>query len=132
MKSNWAICLPRDPDAELLETARRIGERLTSREWLDLPGRRPAERKIKIAEGLYLLAQQTAGRGYKTVLVRDGIAEEIMTGLIESAQSDAACHGIYGDTLRQGVPTPKGSEHVRRNDSRRRMRMQTEKTDDPR
>ncbi|EKD37427.1 MAG: hypothetical protein ACD_75C01134G0001, partial [uncultured bacterium] len=30
---------PREPDAELRETARRVGERLTSREWLDLPGR---------------------------------------------------------------------------------------------
>jgi lipoate---protein ligase len=70
---------PRDPDAELRETARRVGERLTSREWLDLPGRRPAERRVKIAEGLYLLAQQTAGQGCNTVLVRDGIADEIIT-----------------------------------------------------
>lgn len=71
---------PRDPDAELLETARRVGERLTSREWLNLPGRRPAGRKVKIAEGLYLLAQQTAEQGYNTVLVRDGIAAEITAG----------------------------------------------------
>jgi len=70
----------RDPDAELLETAQRIGERLTSREWLELPGRRPAERRIKIAEGLYLLAQQTPGQGYKTVLIRDGVAEEMRAG----------------------------------------------------
>lgn len=68
---------PCDPDAELLETARRIGERLTSREWLDLPGRRPAERRVKIAEGLYLLAQRTAAQGYNTVLIRDGMAEKI-------------------------------------------------------
>lgn len=71
---------PRDPDAELLETARRVGERLTSREWLNLPGRRPAERRVKIAEGLYLLAQQTAGHGRNAVLVRDGIAEIITAG----------------------------------------------------
>lgn len=70
---------PRDPDAELLETARRVGKRLTSREWLNLPGRRPAERKVKIAEGLYLLAQQAAGQESNTVLIRDGIAEEIKT-----------------------------------------------------
>jgi lipoate-protein ligase A len=67
-------------DDELRETARRIGERLTSREWLDLPGRRPAERRVKIAEGLYLLAQQTTGQGRNAILVRDGIVEEIMTG----------------------------------------------------
>lgn len=71
---------PRDPDAELLETARRVGERLTSREWLDLPGRRPAGRKVKIAEGLYLLAQETIGQNCNAVLIRDGIAEEIMAG----------------------------------------------------
>jgi lipoate-protein ligase A len=70
---------PRCLDAELRETARRVGERLTSREWLDLPGRRPAGRKVKIAEGLYLLAQETPGPNRKAVLVRDGIAEEIIT-----------------------------------------------------
>ena len=70
---------PRGLDAELREIARRVGERLTSREWLDLPGRRPAGRKVKIAEGLYLLAKKTAEQESNTVLVRDGIAEEIMT-----------------------------------------------------
>ncbi len=71
---------PRDPDEELLETARQVGERLTSREWLNLPGRRPAGRKVKIAEGLYLLAKKTDGPGRNAVLVRDGIAEEVMAG----------------------------------------------------
>jgi len=71
---------PREPDAELRETARRVGERLTSGEWLDLPGRRPAGRKVKIAEGLYLLAQESVGRGRKLTLVRDGVAEEVMAG----------------------------------------------------
>lgn len=71
---------PREPDAELRKTARRVGERLTSRGWLDLPGRRPAGRKVKIAEGVYLLAQASVGQGRKAVLVRDGIAEEIMAG----------------------------------------------------
>ena len=71
---------PREPDAELRETARRVGERLTSREWLDLPGRRPAGRKVKIAEGVYLLAQESVGQGRKAVLIRDGVAEEIMAG----------------------------------------------------
>lgn len=71
---------PREPDAELLKTARRVGERLTSGEWLDLPGRRPAGRKVKIAEGVYLLAQEFVGQGRKAVLVRDGVAEEIMAG----------------------------------------------------
>jgi len=71
---------PRGLDAELRETALRVGERLTSREWLDLPGRRPAERKVKIAEGLYLLAQQTAGQGRNVLLVRDGIAKKITAG----------------------------------------------------
>ncbi|MCX5820519.1 MAG: biotin/lipoate A/B protein ligase family protein [Deltaproteobacteria bacterium] len=71
---------PREPDAELRETARRVGERLTSREWLGLPGRRPAGRKVKIAEGVYLLAQGSVGQGRNAILVRDGIAKEIMAG----------------------------------------------------
>jgi len=35
---------------------------------------------VKIAEGVYLLAQASVGQGRKAVLVRDGIAEEIMAG----------------------------------------------------
>jgi hypothetical protein len=65
-------------DEELQETARKVGKRLTSQNWLEMPGRKPAGRKIKIAEGLYLLAQENAGRGCSAVLVRDGIAEEII------------------------------------------------------
>ncbi len=83
---------PCDPDPELLETARRVGERLTSREWLELPGRRPAERKIKIAEGLYLLAKPTTGRGCKAILIRDGREERIMSDPDEDP--NLACRGI--------------------------------------
>ena len=69
----------RSLDEELNETARQVGKRLTSPKWLEMPGRKPAGRKVKIAEGLYLLAQEDAGRGCGAVLVRDGIAEEIIT-----------------------------------------------------
>ena len=68
----------RSPDEELQETARKTGKRLTSPKWLEMPGRRTAGRKVKIAEGLYFLAQENAGRGCRAVLVRDGIAEEII------------------------------------------------------
>jgi lipoate-protein ligase A len=46
--------VPRIVDRELEEAARQVGERLTSRPWLEIPGRRPAARRVKIAEGTYL------------------------------------------------------------------------------
>lgn len=67
----------RNVDEELSETARQVGKRLTSRKWLELPGRRPEGRKVKIAEGVYLLAQKTARQDCRAVLVRDGVVEEI-------------------------------------------------------
>jgi len=72
---------PRPVDDDLRETARQVGNRLTSREWLEMPGRKSALRKVKIAEGLYLLAQERAGRDCSAVLLREGIAEEITADL---------------------------------------------------
>lgn len=69
-----SLCLP---DEELLAAARHAGKRLTSREWLGMPGRKTALRRVKIAEGLYLQTGESVGRECSAVLVRDGVVEEI-------------------------------------------------------
>ena len=101
---------PRDPDPELLQTARRIGERLTSREWLELPGRRSAERKIKISEGLYLLVKPTIGPGWETALIRDGREEKIISGPDEDP--NLACRDIKFNQRGNNTDGEKG--HSRR------------------
>lgn len=64
-------------DRELASTALRVGQRLTSEKWLQMPGRRPAERKIKVAEGVYL-SERTSYSGEKRMMsVVDGVEEEI-------------------------------------------------------
>lgn len=62
---------PRFPDAEMLEAASKIGARLASPDWLSLPGRRLAYRRVKIAEGVYLL-ERLCGRLMFLVLLKDG------------------------------------------------------------
>ncbi len=65
-------------DAELRETAAHIGKKLTSPDWLQIPGRRPTIRKVKIAEGVYLVEKQLGPKKSVTVLVKDGIEQEII------------------------------------------------------
>ena len=64
-------------DKEMSDTAVSLKNRLTSRDWLEMPGRRSRLRRIKIAEGLFL--QETRMVGAKTVLalIRDGVIEGI-------------------------------------------------------
>ncbi len=62
---------PRQPDAEMLEAASRIGARLASPEWLSLPGRRTPYRRVKIAEGVYML-ERSCGRWELLLLLKDG------------------------------------------------------------
>jgi len=71
----------RSVDDELCATARQVGRRLTSREWLEMPGRKSALRKVKITEGLYLQAQERAVQNCPAVLVREGVAEAMTADL---------------------------------------------------
>jgi lipoate-protein ligase A len=66
---------PQSPDKELIDNARQACKRLTSNEWLNLPGRRQAERTVKIAEGVFLLARSFGGRS-TVVLIRGGAGAE--------------------------------------------------------
>ena len=60
------------PDSALRVTAERLKTRLTDEEWLRLPGRRHPERRIKIAEGVYLLERRCASGDNRIALLRDG------------------------------------------------------------
>jgi lipoate-protein ligase A len=68
--------VPQSPDRELMDNARQARKRLTSNEWLNLSGRRQAERAVKIAEGVFLLERNLRGRS-AGVLIRDGAETEI-------------------------------------------------------
>ncbi|MDD3249828.1 MAG: hypothetical protein PHF23_05630 [Smithellaceae bacterium] len=64
-------------DNELQDMAVSLRDRLTSDEWLSMPGRRSRLRRIKITEGLFLQECET-GEGVKIIqLIRDGHVEEI-------------------------------------------------------
>lgn len=68
---------PRQPDADLMNCAHKVGARLVSPEWLGAPGRRSRKRRVKIAEGIYLLEARLAGGRPAVVLVKDGLVEEV-------------------------------------------------------
>lgn len=73
------------PDDVLRRTASEVRERLTSEEWLSLPGRRYLERKVKVSEGLFLLNQDVPELGRVMALVRDGVIEQ--AALLKSGAS---------------------------------------------
>jgi len=65
----------RSIDDEMQNMALSLRERLTSDEWLSMPGRRSRLRRIKITEGLFLQESET-GEGTKIPqLIRDGKVE---------------------------------------------------------
>ena len=61
---------PKTADRELLDNAREAYKRLTSKEWLTLPGRRQTSRVVKIAEGIDLL-ERTFGDRVIGVLMQE-------------------------------------------------------------
>lgn len=65
---------PRQPDQTLLEAASKTALHLTGPDWLRLPGRRCPERRIKIAEGIYL-QEQRQGDEALAVVSRHGVSE---------------------------------------------------------
>lgn len=83
------------PDAGLKEMAEELRKRLTDQAWLNLPGRRQAERRVKIAEGVYLLERRLGQRGSLLLVVKDGkVAEIDVSG--EYAGGKEALQGYLG------------------------------------
>lgn len=81
-------------DKELMDTAQALRGRLTSTEWLSLPGRRQSERRVKIAEGIYLLEHKLGKNGTALILIRDGIIEEVAMG--ETSGVDRRLQSLIG------------------------------------
>ncbi|MEN6637572.1 MAG: lipoate--protein ligase family protein [Smithella sp.] len=75
----------RYPDEELKNMAASIRDRLTSSEWLNMPGRRSGLRRIKINEGLFLQECEPEPQKKGLALIRDGKIEEIF--VIEETRS---------------------------------------------
>ncbi|MGB9791910.1 MAG: lipoate--protein ligase family protein [Thermacetogeniaceae bacterium] len=93
---------PRQPDAEMLEVASRVGARLSSPEWLSLPGRRSAYRRVKIAEGVYLMERPCGSRMLLLLLKEGRIAElEVIgnSGLSEELRRAYLGHEWSDDLL---------------------------------
>lgn len=84
----------RFPDEELKNTAASIRDRLTSGEWLNMPGRRSGLRRIKINEGLFLQECEPQPQKKGLALIRDGKIEEVY--VIEEALSKFESAGMAG------------------------------------
>ncbi|HOE17090.1 MAG TPA: hypothetical protein PK344_06700 [Syntrophorhabdaceae bacterium] len=67
----------RTPDGEMRDMAETLKRKLTSRDWLEMPGRRTWLRRIKIAEGLFLQETRMGEPAPILALIRDGMIEAI-------------------------------------------------------
>ena len=81
-------------DAELKEMAASISDRLTSAEWLNMPGRRSGLWRIKINEGLFLQECESAPQKKGLALIRDGKIKEVY--VIEETLSKFEIAGMVG------------------------------------
>jgi len=84
-------------DDELRNMASALRNRLTSDEWLAMPGRRSRLRRIKIVEGLYLQEGESGRQSNVLKLMRDGIVEQ--TYVVEEPRS-VTVSGETADTSR--------------------------------
>ncbi|MDD3365101.1 MAG: lipoate--protein ligase family protein [Syntrophomonas sp.] len=75
--TQWGELNPQIPDQELIDKSSEIYQRSISNEWLEMPGRRYYDRKIKIAEGVMLMERKINLNSSAVVLVRDGKVEDI-------------------------------------------------------
>lgn len=73
----WGDLEARIPDHELITKAREIYMRMSTQEWLEMPGRKNSERKIKIAEDIFLLERKIGSDRSLVVLLRNGKVEQM-------------------------------------------------------
>ncbi|HPU49334.1 MAG TPA: lipoate--protein ligase family protein [Syntrophomonadaceae bacterium] len=69
---------PQRPDEGLIKMAGQIRERLTSSDWLNMPGKKTCQRRVKIAEGVYLEERRLGDQQSVTILLKNGKAEEVL------------------------------------------------------
>ncbi|MDD3364009.1 MAG: lipoate--protein ligase family protein [Syntrophomonas sp.] len=71
-KKQWRELEPMVPDRQLIDKSNEIYQRFTADEWLGMPGRRHPDRKIKIAEGVFLMERKGQVGTVLDLLVTDG------------------------------------------------------------
>ena len=76
-KTEWDDLNLSEVDQALADKAKELYERNTSEDWLQMPGRKYRERKVKIAEGLMLMEKNVGSDCHVVALVREGIVEDI-------------------------------------------------------
>lgn len=76
-KRQWRDLESRVPDQELMAKAREIHLRSSAQEWLEMPGRRDYDRKIKIAEDVILMERKISPGSSVVILLRNGKVDEI-------------------------------------------------------
>lgn len=76
-KNQWGDLEPRDPDREMISKAHELYINSCSENWLKMPGRRYSHRRIKIAEGIFLLERKVGTDSNAIILIREGRVEEI-------------------------------------------------------
>ncbi|MEN6461534.1 MAG: lipoate--protein ligase family protein [Syntrophomonas sp.] len=76
-KMQWTELDYTKPDQVLIDKATEIYKRSVTDDWLQMPGRRYYDRKIKIAEGLMLMEKRIGSNSNAVILVREGIVEDI-------------------------------------------------------
>jgi lipoate-protein ligase A len=85
----WGGFTPGSLDDELVDEAGRLYQQLTAEEWLGLAGARAKERRIKIAEGVFLVHQVLESGDEAAVLVKNGQKHQVRT----YPHGYAPCHG---------------------------------------
>ncbi len=76
-KTQWGEFDSRTPDRELVAKAQALYIRSNSENWLQMPGRRYKQRKIKIAEGVFLIERKMGPDSSAIILLRADRVEEI-------------------------------------------------------
>ncbi|WP_434509673.1 lipoate--protein ligase family protein [Desulfitobacterium sp. AusDCA] len=76
-KRQWDDLEAKTPDHELITKAREIHIKMSTQEWLEMPGKKNSERRIKIAEDLFLLERKMGSDRSLVVLLRNGKVERM-------------------------------------------------------
>lgn len=76
-KWQWGELEARTPDYELITKAKEIYFKTSASEWMEMPGRKHSERKIKIAEDILLLERKRGPDSSLVILLRNGKVDQM-------------------------------------------------------
>lgn len=76
-KTEWDDLHLTEVDQALADKAKELYERYTCEDWLQMPGRKYRDRRVKIAEGLMIMVKSIGLECIAVALVREGIVEDM-------------------------------------------------------